>query len=116
MICKRSGCHQVSFLKGLEYVRRDMEGSDVDTRRRITIEFVRGLRVLFNQEVTAILKNYVSSLLQEYATNPTKNWKSKDAAMYIVYALSVEKKTEEKGITAVNDCVNILEFFGHFSV
>ncbi len=97
---------------GVEYVRRDMEGSDVDTRRRTTIDFVRGLRVQFNQEVSNILKTFVMHLLSEYAANPEEKWGSKDAAMYIIYALSIEGKTEAKGITAVNSTVDIVDFLG----
>ena len=37
----------------------------VDTRRRTSMDFVRGLCVHFDKEVTAILKQYVQRLLSE---------------------------------------------------
>jgi exportin-2 (importin alpha re-exporter) len=98
-------------MEGLEYVRRDMEGSDVDTRRRTTIDLVRGLCVLFNDQVSGILKQHVNVLLQEYSSDPGQKWVSKDAAMYIIYALSAQGSTTAKGITQVNQTVNILDFF-----
>lgn len=98
-------------MDGLEYVRRDMEGSDVDTRRRTTVDFVKGLCRHFETEVTAILKEYIVTLISEYEANRAKNWIHKDAAMYLVIALAAQGKTEKKGITRINPYVNVLDFF-----
>jgi exportin-2 (importin alpha re-exporter) len=95
---------------GLEYIRRDIEGSDIDTRRRTTVDFVQGLCHHFEARVTAILKNYVGVLLKEYAANKAKNWVAKDAAMYVVLALAVKGQTRSAGATATNPYVDLMSF------
>jgi len=96
---------------GLEYVRRDMEGSDVDTRRRTTINFVRGLCKYFEKEVTQILKSYVESLLKQYQSDQAKNWMQKDVAMYISMALAIRGSTRMKGATKLNEFFDVMGFF-----
>jgi exportin-2 (importin alpha re-exporter) len=68
----------------IEYIRRDLEGSDSDTRRRAATEFVRSLVEKFESRVTNIVLEYVKLHLAQYAANPAANWKSKDTAMYLV--------------------------------
>ena len=96
---------------GLEYVRRDMEGSDVDTRRRTTINLVRGLCLYFNDQISSVLLSIVSQLHQQYINSNYKLWQIKDAAMYLIYALAIEGQTAKKGVTSVNKHINLLDFF-----
>ena len=42
-----------------EYVRRDIEGSDVDTRRRASCDLVRTLAVHFEDKMMSIFGQYV---------------------------------------------------------
>lgn len=95
----------------LDYVRRDSEGSDSDTRRRIACELVKGLSVHFEAQVTSLFSEYVTAMLGQYATNPTANWKAKDCAMFLVVALTVRGKTAKDGATSTNALVNIGDFF-----
>ncbi|GAB1287227.1 Exportin-2 [Apodemus speciosus] len=69
-----------------EYIRRDLEGSDIDTRRRAACDL-------------------------EYAKNPSVNWKHKDAAIYLVTSLASKAQTQKHGITQANELVNLTEFF-----
>ncbi|XP_073436622.1 exportin-2 [Dendrobates tinctorius] len=94
-----------------EYIRRDLEGSDIDTRRRAACDLVRGLCKFFEGPVTNIFSCYVSSMLQEYAKNPSVNWKHKDAAIYLVTSLASKAQTQKHGITQANELVNLTEFF-----
>uniref|UniRef100_A0A3Q1HS01 Exportin-2 n=1 Tax=Anabas testudineus TaxID=64144 RepID=A0A3Q1HS01_ANATE len=94
-----------------EYIRRDLEGSDIDTRRRAACDLVRGLCKFFEGPVTAIFSGYVSSMLAEYAKNPGENWKHKDAAIYLVTSLASKAQTQKHGITQANELVNLTEFF-----
>ncbi|KAF5835999.1 cellular apoptosis susceptibility/chromosome segregation 1-like protein [Dunaliella salina] len=52
------------------------------------------------------------AMLAEYAASPATNWKSKDAAIYLVLALTVKGKTASHGATSTNEFVNIQDFFG----
>uniref|UniRef100_A0A3B3Z2F0 Exportin-2 n=1 Tax=Poecilia mexicana TaxID=48701 RepID=A0A3B3Z2F0_9TELE len=94
-----------------EYIRRDLEGSDIDTRRRAACDLVRGLCKFFEGPVTAIFSGYVNSMLSEYAKNPGQNWKHKDAAIYLVTSLASKAQTQKHGITQANELVNLTEFF-----
>uniref|UniRef100_A0AAQ5XF63 Importin N-terminal domain-containing protein n=1 Tax=Amphiprion ocellaris TaxID=80972 RepID=A0AAQ5XF63_AMPOC len=94
-----------------EYIRRDLEGSDIDTRRRAACDLVRGLCKFFEGPVTAIFSGYVNSMLAEYAKNPGENWKHKDAAIYLVTSLASKAQTQKHGITQANELVNLTEFF-----
>jgi exportin-2 (importin alpha re-exporter) len=61
--------------------------------------------------VTQLFGQYVSLMLQTYASNPNLNWKEKDCAIYLVVALTVRQKTAAQGATATNQLVNIGDFF-----
>ena len=95
----------------VEYIRRDLEGSDADTRRRGSCELVKALTAKFPQHVTCAITGYVTSLLGQYDTDPNKFWKAKDAAIYLVMALTIRAKSLVKGATETNDLVNIVDFF-----
>lgn len=98
-------------MNGVEYIRRDTEGSDTDTRRRSAAELVKALTEKFPKAVTEMLTGYVSAMLAEYAQSPDTNWKPKDCAMYLVLALTVRGKTGAQGATTTNQLVNVLDFY-----
>ena len=95
----------------VEWVRRDIEGSDVDTRRRVTVDFIRGLLVNFDREVTELMKGYVGELIASYTAAPTSKWKDKDAAIYIILALSSKSATRARGVTQTNPYIDLSSFF-----
>jgi len=72
-----------------EYIRRDIEGSDTDTRRRMASELIKGLRKQFELPLTQLFTAYIGTLLEQYKSNPEANWQAKDAALYLVTALTV---------------------------
>lgn len=94
-----------------EYIRRDIEGSDVDTRRRAACDLVKALSKSFEGPVIQNFSQYVQAMLQEHAKNPGKNWKSKDAAIYLVTSLAAKAQTQKLGITQTSELVNIVDFF-----
>ncbi|XP_058757292.1 exportin-2 [Vicia villosa] len=92
----------------IEYIRRDMEGSDVDTRRRIACELLKGIATHYGDAVRNIVSGQIQSLLSSFAANPTGNWKDKDCAIYLVVSLS----TKKAGTSYVSpDLVNVQSFF-----
>eukprot|EP01083_Nonionella_stella_P081201 223562_1 len=97
-------------MNALEYVRRDMEESDSFTRRRMAVNLVQGLCLYYEGQVSEILFGYISTLMEEYSKDPAKNWFSKDAALFLVIAIAVKKKTVRAGATEVNQNVNVPEF------
>ena len=121
----------------VEYVRRDTEGSDFDTRRRAATELVKALAGQFEAEVvrplcpltlaassaclplkwrlnglqvTQLFTGYVNNLFAEAASNP-QAWKSKDVAIYLITALAVKGKTTALGATSTSQFVGVQETF-----
>jgi exportin-2 (importin alpha re-exporter) len=96
----------------IEFIRRDLEGSDNDTRRRAATNFLRQLMSRFEGLVTSTSQTYIDHYLQNYAKDPAANWKSKDTAVYLFTAIAAKgTATAAQGILSVNENVNILEFF-----
>ena len=97
-----------------EFIRRDIEGSDVDTRRRAACDLVRALSRHFEEQITKVFSQYIHTLLSEYAKDPHKTWKSKDAAIFLVTSMAVKGSTSRYGATSTSELVNVLEFFINF--
>ncbi|KAF9182619.1 importin-alpha export receptor, partial [Haplosporangium sp. Z 767] len=95
----------------IEYIRRDLEGSDSETRRRAATELVRGLLEQFPTEVTAIISNYIQHYLQRYNSNVAQNWKDKDAALFLLTSIAAKSVGSQFGARETNAEVNILDFF-----
>ena len=94
----------------VEYIRRDMEGSDTDTRRRAACDLVRSLCRLFEAQVTPICLQCIQALLAKYQQNPAGQWKEKDAAIHLVLALSIRAFTQQRGVSRLNPGVDVSAF------
>ncbi|CAG7684985.1 unnamed protein product [Allacma fusca] len=94
-----------------EYIRRDIEGSDLDTRRRAACDLIRSLSRHFEQQMTTVFGQYVQVMLTKYAENPAQNWKNKDVAIYLVTSLAAKGQTQKQGITKTNQLVNVTDFY-----
>lgn len=96
----------------IEFIRRDLEGSDSDTRRRAATDFLRRLAEKFEASVTKVVLQYTEHYLTEYANNPGANWKSKDTATYLFSAIAAKGvATASHGVTMINPLVSIPDFF-----
>lgn len=92
----------------VEFIRRDMEGSDVDTRRRIACELLKGIATHYRQHVMETVSVQIQNLLTSFAANPVANWKDKDCAIYLVVSLA----TKKAGSTSIStDLVDVQSFF-----
>ncbi|KAJ0982137.1 hypothetical protein J5N97_010392 [Dioscorea zingiberensis] len=87
----------------VEYIRRDIEGSDIDTRRRIACELLKGLALNYKEQVTALVSMQIQNMLALYSANPGENWKEKDSAIYLVVSLATKGSTSH--------LVNVDSFF-----
>ena len=96
----------------IEFIRRDLEGSDEDTRRRAATNFLRKLMEQFEKPVTDVVTRYVNHFLAEYAKDRTSNWKAKDTAVHLFSSIAAKgTATSAKGVLSVNTNVNVLDFF-----
>ncbi|PKI40476.1 hypothetical protein CRG98_039112, partial [Punica granatum] len=94
----------------VEFIRRDMEGSDLDTRRRIACELFKGIAANYKAQVTSILSAQIQNLLSSFATNPDANWKDKDCAIYLVVSLAT-KRAAGGSASATTDLIDVERFF-----
>ncbi|KAI3976144.1 hypothetical protein MKX01_017061 [Papaver californicum] len=92
----------------VEFVRRDIEGSDVDTRRRIACELLKGMATNYKTEVQSIVVEQIKNMLAAFNANPAENWREKDCAIYLVVSLATKKAG---GTSASTDLVDVGEFF-----
>ncbi|XP_012275464.1 exportin-2 isoform X2 [Orussus abietinus] len=93
-----------------EYIRRDIEGSDVDTRRRAACDLVKVLSKYFEAKIMDIFGTYIQIMLQNYAEKPFENWRSKDAALYLVTSSASKGQTQKHGVTQSSDLVPLPQF------
>ncbi|XP_076289313.1 chromosome segregation 1 [Lasioglossum baleicum] len=93
-----------------EYIRRDIEGSDVDTRRRAACDLVKVLSKSFEAKIMEIFGAYIQVMLQNYAAKPTENWRSKDAAIYLVTSSASKGQTQKHGVTQSSELVSLPQF------
>lgn len=93
-----------------EYTRRDIEGSDVDTRRRAACDLVNTLSQNFEARIMEIFGQYLQVMLGKYTEDPKNHWRSKDAALYLVTSLVSRGSTQKHGVTQTSQLVDITQF------
>lgn len=93
----------------VEFIRRDMEGSDLDTRRRIACELLKGIATHYKEKVTEKVSTQIQSCLSMFSQNPAANWKHKDCAIYLVVSLATKKAG---GNSVSTDLIDVGSFFG----
>ncbi|KAK3995035.1 CAS/CSE protein [Cladorrhinum sp. PSN332] len=92
----------------IEFIRRDLEGSDTDSRRRAATDFLRKLLDTFEMLVTQVVSKYIN----HYLAQGKQNWKDKDTAVYLFLAIAAKGAvTAAHGVVTVNSYVNVVEFF-----
>ncbi|KAF1778937.1 Armadillo-type fold [Phytophthora cactorum] len=95
----------------MDYIRRDIEGSDGDSRRSAARDLVRGLLGNFDEAVTQICMNTIQTHLQQYKADPARNWAMKDVSINLVIAISAIKQSRLRGVSEVNSRVPLMDFF-----
>ncbi|RAL50876.1 hypothetical protein DM860_005232 [Cuscuta australis] len=93
----------------VEFIRRDMEGSDLDTRRRIACELLKGVATHYKEKVAEKVSLQINNCLAMFSQNPAVNWKFKDCAIYLVVSLATKKAG---GTSVSTDLVDVESYFG----
>lgn len=94
----------------IEFIRRDLEGADSDTRRLAATDFLRELNEKDPAGVTGIVMNYVNQFLSAYASDNSQ-WKQKDTAIYLFSSIAVKGVVTNEGATSINPLVDVVAFF-----
>lgn len=93
-----------------EYIRRDIEGSDIETRRRAACDLLKTLSVNFEEKILEIFGQYLQVLLAKFAENPAMNWRAKDTAIFLVSSLAARGGTQKLGVTQSSKLVPLPQF------
>jgi exportin-2 (importin alpha re-exporter) len=92
----------------IEFIRRDLEGSDTDSRRRAATDFLRKLLGSFERLVTEVVFRYI----EHYLSLGGQDWKAKDTAVYLFLAIAAKGSvTAAQGVKTVNQYVDVVDFF-----
>ncbi|KAI0472065.1 chromosome segregation protein [Xylariaceae sp. FL0804] len=92
----------------IEFIRRDLEGSDTDSRRRAATDFLRQLQGRFEQLVTNVGGKYINHYLEQGKSN----WRDKDTAISLFLSIAAKGAvTAAHGVKTVNPMVDVVDFF-----
>ncbi|KAK4680235.1 importin-alpha export receptor [Podospora pseudoanserina] len=92
----------------IEFIRHDLEGSDTDSRRRASTDFLQKLLGNFEMLVTQVVFKYINHFLEQGKSD----WKAKDTAVYLFLAIAAKGAvTASHGVKTVNSHINVVEFF-----
>lgn len=94
----------------LEFIRRDLEGSDSDTRRRSATDLIRKLAESMEAKVTSVVMKYISAFLGDFAQN-SQRWREKDTAIYLFSSIAAKGNVTTAGVSSTNLLVNVVDFF-----
>ncbi|KAF8468906.1 Cse1-domain-containing protein [Kalaharituber pfeilii] len=95
----------------IEFIRRDMDGSDNDTRRRAATDFLRQLMEQYEKSVTEVVFKYIDHYIQEYKKDPRNNWRCNDTALYLFTSIAIKGTVSAIGVTSTNLLVDVVDFF-----
>lgn len=94
-----------------EYVKRDIEGSDVDTRRRAACDLVQALCKFQEEQLVEVLGRFIEDMLRKYQSEKEANWKLKDLSIFLYSAMASKGSTRQHGTVSISQLVNVEKFF-----
>ncbi|KAK7339209.1 hypothetical protein VNO77_19863 [Canavalia gladiata] len=75
----------------IEFIRKDIEGSDLDTGRKIAYKLLKGIATHYGDAARSIVSAQIQTWLSSLAANPVENWKENDCATYLVVSLATKR-------------------------
>ncbi|XP_055330141.1 exportin-2-like isoform X2 [Paramacrobiotus metropolitanus] len=91
-----------------EFIRRDIEGFDIHTRRRTAADLLRAARTQHQQRTTQCVLSHVENLLTK---DSQRNWKHNESAIFLVATLAAKDSSEEWwGAAMINPHVDVVKF------
>ncbi|OIR56898.1 MAG: importin-alpha export receptor [Amphiamblys sp. WSBS2006] len=95
----------------LEFVRTDIEGTQLETRRHVSGELLKTVLATHKTLLYQPLEKILANLLEEYKAAPIANWRLKDTAIYLLVCVSSKGEISRHGATDTTDFVDIPTFF-----
>lgn len=93
-----------------EYVGRDLEGSDVDTRRRAACDLVQALSRFLEPQLIEIFGRYMQEMFKNYEADKKGNWKHKDLAIFLYSSMAIKGSTRQHGTVTISQLVDVEKF------
>ncbi|CAA3004933.1 exportin-2, partial [Olea europaea subsp. europaea] len=94
-----------------EYVKRDIEGSDIDTRRRAACDLVQALCKFQETRLIEVFGQFIGGMLEKYRADAAVHWKLKDLSIFLYSAMAIKGSTRQHGTVSISPHVNIEKFF-----
>ncbi|SCV04705.1 LAME_0H20582g1_1 [Lachancea meyersii CBS 8951] len=95
----------------IEYVRRDLEGSDSETRRKGCTDFLKELKEKNEHLVVSIVLKQIRAFFLKYQEDPIANWKFKDLSIYLFSTLAINGSISNPGVSSTSILLDVVEFF-----
>ncbi|SCU95530.1 LADA_0G16094g1_1 [Lachancea dasiensis] len=95
----------------IEYIRRDLEGSDSDTRRRGCTDFLKELKEKNEHLVVSIVLGHMKTFFAKYQEDPANNWKYKDLCIYLFSTLAINGSVSNPRVSSTSILLDVIEFF-----
>lgn len=95
----------------IEYIRRDLEGSDTDTRRRACTDFLKELKEKNENLVTNNFLVHMKKFFEQYRSNPSEFWKYKDLYVFLFTTLAISGNVTNVGVSDTNPQLDVVDFF-----
>ncbi|SCU88032.1 LANO_0D00870g1_1 [Lachancea nothofagi CBS 11611] len=95
----------------IEYIRRDLEGSDSDTRRRGCTDFLKELKEKNEHLVVSIVLEHIKTFFAKYQADPMSNWKYKDLCIYLFSTLAINGAVSNPGVSSTSILLDVVDFF-----
>lgn len=89
----------------ISFVRSDLEGSDFDSRRKSSTDFLRELKDVNTELLTNSVMTYVNRFLSH------DDWRNRDIAIYLFTSLAAKGSVTNIGVTSTNMLVDVVKFF-----
>lgn len=89
----------------IAFVRSDLEGSDFDSRRKSSTDFLRELKDVNTELLTTTVMSYVNQFLSN------EDWRNRDIAIYLFSSLAAKGSVTNIGVTSTNMLVDVVKFF-----
>lgn len=98
----------------LEYFNKDIEGLEMETKRRSAYTLLRTLGRTFREELNAIFLQICQQLMAEYNQNPQESWAKMDTAMFIMNVIIAKTTLLQRGVTEIIDGFDLSSFINSF--
>lgn len=110
----------------IEFIRRDIEGGDVDSRRRAAADLLRALVSLDKAQVSAVIQQVAEQLFlmadgvvaasPKTGVSSSSRRRNQESALYLIQSVAALKYNQLQGCTELNDRVDVGRVFSQFVV